>query len=204
MGGHPRANLLDPDESRPASRVVTEFEYFSAMIAVILALGVTHILAQVSALAEQRAKLYWVHVVWVSVTLLAHFSAWWNIWGFRESLEFSFLIFLYLLVGPTALFLAARAILPRVGAVGPVDLESHYYGVHGVFFTLMAVFVAWPSLMGSFVSGSVSMRGLVEHGLFMAPLICCAFSPNRRLHGMAAVLVAGIFLLVSLSWSARG
>ena len=90
---------------------MTEFEYFSAMIAVILALGVTHLLGQISTVVERpgRVAIYWIHGIWVLVTLLAHFAAWWNIWGLKSSLDFSFPTFLYMLIGPTTLFLAARA-----------------------------------------------------------------------------------------------
>lgn len=53
-----------------------------------------------------------------------------------------------ILIGPTALFLAARAIVPLIHRSDSVDLEQHYYSVHLVFFVLMAVFVIWPSVLG--------------------------------------------------------
>lgn len=180
---------------------MTEFEYFSAMIAVILALGVTHILGQVSYIAQkpELAETYWVHSVWVAVTLLAHFSAWWNIWGLKQSITFSFLTFLYMLIGPIALFLATRAIVPRIRQSPGVDLEKHYYTANRAFFVPMAVFVAWPSLLGLFVLGTASIAGVLEHTAFLVPMVACAVSRNRRLHGIFAVLVAAAFLVVTFS-----
>ncbi len=180
---------------------MTEFEYFSAMIAVILALGVTHILGQISYVTQnpRKAGVYWVHSVWVGVTLLAHFSAWWNIWGLKASIDFSYLTFLYMLIGPTALFLAARAILPRIRQSASVYLERHYYSVHRAFFIPLAVFVIWPSFLGLIVLDTASIAGILEHAVFLAPMVACAISRNRYLHAASAILVAAAFLLVSFS-----
>lgn len=180
---------------------MTEFEYFSAMIAVILALGVTHLLGQISLIAQnpERVGIYWIHSVWVVVVLLAHFSAWWNIWELKESIDFSFLTFLYMLIGPTALFLAARAIVPVIHRSVSVNLEQHYYSVHRVFFVLMAAFVIWPSVLGLFVLGTTTLLGALEHSAFLIPVLACAVSRSRRLHAVFAVLVGGAFFAVSIS-----
>lgn len=177
---------------------MTEFEYFSAMIAVILALGVTHILGQVGRLAQDFtiAKLYWVHAVWVILVLLSHFAAWWNIWLLRDSLSFSHAGFLYILLGPTALFLAARVLVPRLADSKAVDLEKHYYSVNGTFFPLMVVFFLWPSLMGVVMDDTTSVLGVLRHLLLVVPILACAISENRRLHAIVSVFGAALFAMV--------
>ena len=176
---------------------MTEFEYFSAMIAVILALGVTHILRYVSHVALNPGLVirYWVHSAWVLLVLLAHFAAWWNIWELGDDLRFSLYVFLYMLIGPIALFLAARLIVPPLHGPAQLDTETHYYSVHRLFFALLGAFIIWPSLLGIHLQDSVSMAGIIRHLALLAPIVVCAFSANRRLHAFVAALV-GIAILV--------
>ena len=70
---------------------MSEFEYFSAVIAVILALGVTHLLSQVSVIARRRDSvvIHWIPAVWTGIVLMAHFTAWWNIWELEGLLSFT-------------------------------------------------------------------------------------------------------------------
>ena len=166
------------------------------MIAVILALGVTHILGYGGLVAQNHklVKMYWVHSVWVVLALLAHFAAWWNIWELREDLQFSLYVFLYMLIGPTALFLATRLIVPRLHESGEIDLESHYFSVHRTFFVLLGVFLIWPSLLGIAVTESVSVMGIVDHFALLVPVLACALSANRRLHAIVAVLMGIAFI----------
>lgn len=176
---------------------MTEFEYFSAMIAVILALGVTHILGYIGLVARnpRLVTMYWVHTAWVVLVLLSHFAAWWNIWGLRDSLQFNLHAFLYMLVGPTALYLAARVIVPPLQVSGRLDLESHYYSTHRMFFAILGVFLVWPVLLHLALSGAVSLTRFGEHLALLIPIAACAISANRRLHMLVVVLI-GIAVLV--------
>ena len=180
---------------------MTEFEYFSAVIAVILALGVTHLLGQIGLIAQDRGAVrhHWIPSTWIVVVLMAHFFAWWNIWELKDSIRFTFPTFLYMLIGPTALFLAARTIVPPIRGSQTLDLERHYFSVYRLFFVLMAIFTVWPSLLGIVLLGTASIRGVLEHSAFLVPILACAVSPSRRLHAFVSVLVAGGFLAVALS-----
>lgn len=173
---------------------MTEFEYFSAMIGVILALGVTHILAQAGLAVQGKGlvRLYWVHGFWVGLVLLSHFAAWWNIWRLRDSLEFSYPGFLYTLIGPTALYLAARVLVPRLDAP-VVDLESHYYSAHKAFFALIALFLVWPVLMDLIFGNTPSLPGVLQHLVLLVPVVACAMSSSRRLHALVAIFVVVVF-----------
>ena len=137
-----------------------------------------------------------VVVTWVFLVLLSHFAAWWNIWSLRESLHFTHAGFLYILVGPTALYLAARVLVPRLVDSKPVDLAEHYYSVNGTFFSLMVVFFLWPSLMGLVMDETTSTLGVVRHLLLVIPILACAISENRRLHAVVSVFGAGLFAMI--------
>jgi len=178
---------------------MTPFEYFSAMVAVILALGVTHILTAIGQVAQKRelAKLYWIHSLWVLLILASHFTAWWNIWGLRQDLDFSYFAYLYMLIGPVALFLAASVLVPRFAYAEKVDLRQHYYAVRKTFFLMMLVFVAWPMLMGIFsATVTFSVLAVVPHGVFLVPIAVCAMSSNAALHGIVVIFTWGLFAAV--------
>jgi hypothetical protein len=56
------------------------FSYLSVLISIILALGMTRVLAGVGEMlqARSRRRLYWVHAVWVVNLFLYLVVAWWD------------------------------------------------------------------------------------------------------------------------------
>jgi hypothetical protein len=177
---------------------MSEFEYFSAVIAVILALGVTHILSQVSVIARRAdaVRVHWIPAVWIAIVLMAHFSAWWNIWELEGLLDFSPRIFYYMLVGPTALFMAARLVIPPIRVKETVDLEQHYYSVHRAFFGMMSVFVVWPILIPLALPGPIPYQGIAEHAAMLIPVIACSLTTSIRIHQVVTVMIGAAFLMV--------
>src|SRR4029453_6335057 len=55
------------------------FEYLSVLISIILALGMTRVLAGVGEMlqARSRHRIYWVHVIWIVNLFLYLVIAWW-------------------------------------------------------------------------------------------------------------------------------
>src|SRR5438034_11006606 len=55
------------------------FSYLSVLISIILALGMTRVLAGVGEMlqARSRRRLYWVHLLWVVNLFLYLVVAWW-------------------------------------------------------------------------------------------------------------------------------
>src|SRR5882724_12199561 len=119
------------------------FEYLSVLISIILALGMTRVLAGVGEMLQARSRrhIYWVHANWI-VNL-----------------------FLYLVVGlvdflplaqPAAMdvfpvrlrpdltkqsYLVSLLLFPREGDVDlAIDYKTHYYANHRTFFILFALF----------------------------------------------------------------
>ena len=175
---------------------MTEFEYFAAMIAVILALGVAHILGYISSVARKSTLdgTYWIHSAWVVLLLLSHFAAWWNIWELKDLLRFSLHGFLYMLVGPTALYVASRILVPPMHAFESLDLRGHYYSVHRNFFTTLGVFVAWPAVLRIALGGALPLMRVVEHTALLIPIAACAIFSNVRLHAVVVLLISLAFL----------
>jgi hypothetical protein len=79
----PSARLLPLFIKRPTSYIkhvpMDPFSYLSVLISIILALGMTRLLAGVSEMlqARSRRRLYWVHALWVVNLFLYLVVAWW-------------------------------------------------------------------------------------------------------------------------------
>jgi uncharacterized membrane protein HdeD (DUF308 family) len=56
------------------------FEYLSVLISIILALGMTRVLAGVGEMLQARShrRIYWVHAMWVINLFLYLVIAWWR------------------------------------------------------------------------------------------------------------------------------
>jgi hypothetical protein len=71
-----------------------------------------------------------------------HLLIWWGIVGLHQLGELNFLSYLYILVGPTFLFLSTTLLIPDAKS-GSINLRAEYFGVRKVYFSLMAGFYLW-------------------------------------------------------------
>src|SRR5438045_6190009 len=85
------------------------FSYLSVLISIILALGMTRVLAGVGEMlqARSRRRLYWVHAVWVANLFLYLVVAWWIFYRWRNQQQWTFFLFIFVLISPTILYLAS-------------------------------------------------------------------------------------------------
>ena len=95
------------------------FEYLSVLISIILALGMTRVLAGVGEMlqARSRHRVYWVHVIWIVNLFLYLVIAWWIFYRWRDQQPWTFYLFLFVLISPTILYLASVLLFPREGDV---------------------------------------------------------------------------------------
>ena len=114
------------------------FNYLSVMISIILGVGLTQLFAGIGNLLQvrNRVKQYWLHGLWVLILIVAHVHLWWSLWALRESVAWTYNLFLYILIGPAGLVIAGHIIVPgefyeEIADVR-VDLKHHYYHGHGV------------------------------------------------------------------------
>ena len=144
-----------------------------SLVAVINGLGIVRLLTALSDCMRAREELsiqyYWVHTLYLIFQLLMHLLIWWSIIGLHQIGTLHFLSYLYILVGPTLLFLGTTLLIPDAKA-DSVDLRAEYYSVRKIYFSLLAAFYLWA--------------------IFVWPVFGHGFSPS--------VPLIAVFLLIAL------
>src|SRR5262245_39683272 len=85
------------------------FSYLSVLISIILALGMTRVLAGVGEMLQARShrRIYWVHAVWILNLFLYLVIAWWIFYRWRNQQPWTYFLFVFVLIAPTLLYLAS-------------------------------------------------------------------------------------------------
>src|SRR3712207_52805 len=142
---HRRGPLELDRAPRAYSRRVEPFSYLSVLISIILALGMTQVLTGVGEMlrARTRRRIYWVHVVWVFNLFLFLVISWWIFYRWRHVTEWNYFLFVFLLIGPTILYLAALVLFPPPGQSDDTvaDYKAHFFANHRSFFILFGLWI---------------------------------------------------------------
>jgi hypothetical protein len=170
------------------------FEYLSVLISIVLALGMTRVLAGVGEMlqARTRERVYWVHLVWIVNLFLYLVLAWWIFYRWRNQEPWTFFLFIFVLISPTILFLASLLLFPPESALDElVDYKKHYYANHRAFFTIFALFtpvdVADSLLKGIPHFLQLGPEYYASQSLYFAGLVTAAITRNERYHQLYAV-----------------
>lgn len=172
---------------------MTPFEYFSAMVSLILGLGIAQILAGIGRIVQYKGvRHYWVHGLWTVLLLHFHFSMWWKFWSDREALQLNYASFVLLLMGPMLLFFAARLLMPDFSDPGEADLTDYYYGVRRIFLSVILVFFIDNTFINYVLTGEApSLSGVMPHIEFEAiPVLIALVCPRRWVQGAVVAYVA--------------
>ena len=170
------------------------FSYLSVLISIVLALGMTRVLAGVGEMLQARShrRVYWVHAVWVVNVFIWMVVAWWVFYRWRNHQQWTFYLFVFVLISPTILFLASLVLFPREGAPDePINYKTHFYANHRAFFILMALY-APVDVMDSLLKGVTHFLELgVPYIAFttvsVIGLTIAAWTRSERFHQVYAI-----------------
>ena len=181
----PGQRVLKPMEVITSS----PFTFLVSLAAVVNGLGIVRLLTSLAEYVRRKHLLevrhYWVFSLFMVLQLLTHVILWWSLWGIREGSAFNFLIYLYLLCGPTLLYLATSLLIPDLGEA-VIDLRKAYFRIHRSYFSVMSlawlwVILIWPLMNGTFAPTAPLMALLLTFAMVLRS------TDNHRVHAVLAV-----------------
>jgi hypothetical protein len=182
------------------------FSYLSVLISIILALGMTRVLAGIGEMlqARSRRRVYWVHALWILNLFLFLVAAWWIFYRWRDEQQWTFFLFVFVLISPTILYLAALLLFPREGVQDEsVDYRTHFYANHRAFFILFGFFVP-VDIVDTLLKGIPHFLAqgpsyIVSSVLMVAGMTTAAITRNERYHKFFAIYFLGHTIVISFA-----
>jgi hypothetical protein len=178
------------------------FSYLVVLTSIVIGLGVTRLVGGFGHLLSSRRRggNYWVHMLWMINLFLTMTIVWWFAYRWRSNEHWTFFIFLWLLLGPTLLYLIASLLFPGGEDLRAVtDWRTYYYE------NSRDIFLLWALLFPIDILDTL-LKGLShfhEQGapyfitmtLWFAVCLIAAFTKRPRFHAFAAVA----FLIYNLA-----
>lgn len=173
---------------------MTIFEYVAVLVSIVVGLAMAHLLSGLGRMISDvvRWKVYWVHLVWVGYVFFYLVFFWWWEFRFVTVEEWTFGLYLFVILYAVLLYLVTVILVPRGFPAGG-DFEQYYYARRKWFFGLM-IAVSLVDTVDTLVKGwdyalTLGLQywaiGIAAHLLLFALAIKSA---NRTFH--AAVVVA--------------
>ncbi len=163
------------------------------LVSIIVGLGIAEILTGVALQVRYRraSTAYWLHSCSVALVTFALLQSWWELWGLRDTAEWTFFSMVLMLVGPAVLYLIAHLVFPERGQ-GTQFREYYYDQMRPIWW--LAILSTVSSMLFrpiSFGSSLVDMHNATSV-IFIAGFVALAMSRNVILHS----ILVPIFLLL--------
>jgi hypothetical protein len=116
-------------------------EYLSVLVSIIIGLGISQVLSGVANLLvdRRRVRFFWVWGVAVLMVFLANVQFWWSTFSVGDAVATNFFSFVFFLLSPISLYLAAVVILPDFEGEGEIDLREHFFANHRWYFAFLGL-----------------------------------------------------------------
>ena len=179
---------------------ISAFKHVVVPIGVVVGLGVARVVVHVAQYIQKRDRVRFsaTHVVWSATLLLLFVGLWWNLWGLRaiHAGTWSFFTLIYLLTGPTLLYVPSILVLPDVPDSGELDLGSLVDRVGRPILLFVAAYIFWlASIQITLLEEPVVAPQRALEGLAVLVLLLGAVFPNRRMVAASGVMVLLLLVL---------
>lgn len=174
------------------------FSYLSVLLSVILGLAIQQVLLGYRGLALSRRQISWYAppLIWSVLILLMVAQHWWSSFGLAERSDWSFALFVTILVQTALFYMMAAVVLPDITADQPTDLKAHYYREAPVLFAVGSATIAWSMLREVMLNGRLPEGiNLAFHLLFLVMSLIACFSKRPRLHELFAGAMIALFVI---------
>ena len=174
---------------------MTPYEHLAVLISIVLGLGLTQLLMSVHRLvkARGRVRFYWLPLAWAALLFVSQIEWWWASFALRTQTVWNFFYFLFILLSPVSLYLAAAFALPEVEAEREYDLRAYYYDNRSWFFGVLAANPALDAVRRASQGGSWRDFGAWSNVVAAVLLVSLAVSRRPAHHAAVTVFVAGLF-----------
>jgi len=126
-------------------QVDDSFNYVAVLVSIIVGLGLTRVLSQLSETiqVQDRTRTYWVHTLWMIGLFINLMLSWWVFYRWKAAPQWNFFLFIWVTIAPTLLYLASGVLCPgELESTGAKDWREYYYANRrGFFFSFVAI---WP------------------------------------------------------------
>jgi hypothetical protein len=191
-------NAVDVSATIARMEITSEkWAFIITLAAVVNGLGIVRLLSSLGEYLKTRGSLnirqYWVYNLLAVFQLLAHLLLWWSILGLPAAGNINFLSYLYLLIGPTLLYLGTSVMLPESKSTS-LDMRREYYDFRKSYYSILTGFwlwaiFAWP-VFGHDFSPTLPMLLI-----WLAISIILRFTENPKAH--ATLIIANCTIYAS-------
>jgi hypothetical protein len=182
---------------------VSQFEFVSVLISIIIAFALSEVLSGWGRLlrVRQRVAGYWVHNAWALLLVLLMVQFWWGLWQFRGVEPWTFLSFLGVLLPALNLVVLAFLVTPDVSGDQPLDLRAQFFQSKSWFFALGALLIAQLAVINTLIEAEplLGVRNLYRLAA-VALLAALARSESERFHALA-VAAAWVLLVAFIAFT---
>jgi hypothetical protein len=178
------------------------FNYVMVLASVIVGLAVAHLLTGVARMVQQkeRAKLYWVHLLWIALMFHNALFWWWWEFGLTSIHQWTFELYVFVLYFAVLLYLICAILVPA-SLGGYADYRAYFFSRRRWLFGLLLVF----SLFDFVDSAAKGWAHLAALGwpyfttvvVRSALLVAAMKSRNEKLHGLIVIIFIGQILLLA-------
>jgi len=174
---------------------MTLYEHLSVLFSIVIGLGLTHLLANVTQLvqARDRVRVHWLPITWAVLVFVGLVQWWWSSFTFRTRETWNFFYFLFLLLRPVTSYLSAAFVLPNVEPGVECDMRSYYYDTRGWLFGLLAAGNTLDGLRRMLAGETFGEIGVWSNFVSAALLASLAFTTNQRHHASITLLTVALF-----------
>jgi len=180
------------------------FNYVAVLVSIIIGLGVTKVLSQLSEAlqVDVRRRTYWVHTLWMVSFLTLLLLCWWVFYRWHHVRDWTFFLFLWVNVAPILQYLASGVLCPGgLETTDAANWHDYYYANRRSFFFIFALI--WPlDIVDTLLKGK---QHFVDQGPLYLPTmlawctgaIVAGLTKNERYHAFWAIF----FLLYQIYYT---
>jgi hypothetical protein len=171
------------------------FNYVAVLVSIISGLALTRLMSGLSEMIQSanRARIYWIHVVWILTVVLEVMLSWWVLYRWHTAPNWTFFLFVWVSIPPILLYLASAILFPgELETTGSPNWRDYYYKNRRGFFFIFGA-IAPLDIVDTLLKGR---QHFIDQGPLYLPFIgiwalgslAAGISNNPKVHAAFAVL----------------